>query len=224
MYEKFTTVCFLESIMRVTSTDPDAARFRDVQLRMRDGEITREDYEFLSRFALSARSNSALDDFKAPDVKKLKTTRANRHDLNIGCLQHKVAKGTPAIHIKAHNDSKLIEGMHDDVVGVVNDLFLCNGAYVMITHNISVELGLVNGTMGVVYDIIWNTRGNEPLTVLIALRKKTATTDGYSGPSFFQTKKQRSSIFRMQMRLLRLHGARRRFLKVNACTAVANSH
>jgi hypothetical protein len=185
MYEKFTTVYFLESIMRVTSTDPDAARFRDVQLRMRDGEITREDYEFLSRFALSARSNSALDDFKAPDVKKLTTTRANRHDLNIGCLQHEVAKGTPAIHIKAHNDSKLIEGMHDDVVGVVNDLFLCNGAYVMITHNISVELGLVNGTMGVVFDIIWNTRGNEPLTVLIALRKKTATTDGYSGPSFF---------------------------------------
>ena len=69
MYEKFTTVYFLESIMRVTSKDPNAKSFRDIQLRMRDGEITREDYDFLSRFALSARSDSALDDFKAPDVK-----------------------------------------------------------------------------------------------------------------------------------------------------------
>ena len=141
--------------------------------------------------ALSARSNSALEDFKAPDVKKLTTTRASRHDLNMTCLEHQVKIGTPAIHIKAHNDTKLIEGMRDDVIGVVNDLFLCKGAHVMITHNICVELGLVNGTMGVVYDIIWNMRGDEPLAVLLALRKTTATTDGYSGPSFFLQKRKR---------------------------------
>ncbi len=158
---------------------------RLVKQRMRDGENTRVDYDFLSRFALSAQSDIALDEFKAPEVKKLTTTRASRRDLNMDCLQREVDKGTPAIHIKAHNDSKLIEGMRDDVIGVVNDLLLCKGAHVMITHNISVALGLVNGTMGVVYDIIWNTRGDEPLVVLLALRKKKSTTDGRANLSWW---------------------------------------
>ena len=68
--------------------------------------------------------------------------------------------------------------MHDDAVGLPNELLLCNGAYVMLTHNISVDLGLVNGTIGVVHDIIWDLEADEPRAVLMRLRKKTDTTEG----------------------------------------------
>ena len=39
--------------------------------------------------------------------------------------------------------------------------------------------------MGVVHDIVWDEQGGEPTAVLLSLCKKTTTTDGYNGPSFF---------------------------------------
>jgi ATP-dependent exoDNAse (exonuclease V) alpha subunit len=56
---------------------------------------------------------------------------------------------------------------------------------VFITKNLSVKMGLVNGTIGIVHDIIVNSSG-VPVVVLVKVRRAQEGRDGYSGPSFLQ--------------------------------------
>jgi hypothetical protein len=59
-------------------------------------------------------------------------------------------------------------------------LLLSLGARVMLTENIWIENGLVNGALGTIHDIIWlaslDCRRDPPFAVLVAF-------DGYSGPA-----------------------------------------
>ena len=53
----------------------------------------------------------------------------------------------------------------------------------MITKNLSIKMGLVNGTLGVAYDIMVND-SNEPVAVLVKVRRARAGENGYSGPLY----------------------------------------
>ena len=52
----------------------------------------------------------------------------------------------------------------------------------MVTTNISVKHGLVNGTSGTVVDVL--VQDGIAYSVLIAVRRRTATRSGFSGPAF----------------------------------------
>jgi hypothetical protein len=54
----------------------------------------------------------------------------------------------------------------------------------MVTHNLCVAHGLVNGTRGIVDDIIVGGPSELPVAVLVRVQRRTATQDGYSGPCF----------------------------------------
>jgi hypothetical protein len=51
----------------------------------------------------------------------------------------------------------------DKAGGLLNTVFLCKGAKVMLTSNIQVQYGLFNGSMGIIKDIIY-LAGRRPLT------------------------------------------------------------
>ena len=55
------------------------------------------------------------------------------------------------------------------------------GARVMILHNLCVAHGLVNGTTGFVHDVIVDAN-NKPVAVLIVVKRRTGTSDGFLEP------------------------------------------
>jgi hypothetical protein len=111
--------------------------------------------------------------------------------------------------IKSVDTGVGVQKVAPDQCDTVQNLTLCIGAKVMLTQNIWVELGLVNGTTGTVEDVVWkehtDVKKDQPQALLIAL-------DGYSGPALF-TQQDGRKVFlsRSQTstnhKLLTLYGA-----------------
>ena len=89
---------------------------------------------------------------------------------------------TPVACIDAvHSSVKCRSLPSDDLGGLEAKLFLCVGARVMLTRNLWTELGLCNGAMGYVYDIVYNP-GFAPPSLPVAIIVQF--DDSYIGPSF----------------------------------------
>ena len=156
--------------------------FRELQLRARDGELTNEDVGWMQ---LHMTVSERPDNFVGVDVKHLVTTKVARDVINLRQVRAMVSSGVPSMRIHAINSSKA-DAIDDDDFGLLNELILCIGARVMITKNLCVEHGLVNGTTGIVEDIIVAADG-VPCAILVRVKRRTGTTDGYSGPCFLGT-------------------------------------
>ena len=179
-------IFFLDKIERTEN-----AEFREFQLRARDGELgpavirddaapQRDDWQYLKdHMDASARPG----DFAGPEVYRLVSTRAERDEKNATELESSAERGAPSIIIKASNSSKLAAEADEDAIKLHNQLLLCIGARVMIIQNLCVAHGLVNGTTGFVHDILCDAKGGV-VAVLVKVKRRTATQDGYSGPSF----------------------------------------
>lgn len=184
--ETFTDVFFLDRVERTEAADGDAADveaveyFKDFQLRARDGQLNRSDWDYISKHMDRTKRGDA---FSGAEVFKLVTRRRDRDRLNLEELEAAIAKGTPAVKLDACNSHRVAADAHDDEIGLPSELVLTVDARVMITHNLCVDLGLCNGTVGKVHDILCNEKG-EAIAILVRVRRKTATQDGYSGPSF----------------------------------------
>ena len=113
------------------------------------------------------------EDFSDPDTKHLVTTKVMRDEINRRNLRNAIAGGQPGLRIAAIN-SEGAASIDDDEIGLTNELTLCIGARVMVTHNLCISHGLVNGTTGIVHDIIdcrW--QGDHPSCT--GARSKTKT-------------------------------------------------
>lgn len=159
-------------------------QFRELRLRARDGELTEYDYDNFISTHLDASKRRA--DFAGDDVYRLVTTRKLRDAQNLETLKGHVLNGAPAICIPAVHSSPIAERAVDDDLGLARSLVLCIHARVMLTKNISVRHGLCNGTMGTVYDIMCNEKG-DAVAVLLRVKKRTLTENGYSGAPFLET-------------------------------------
>ena len=189
MYELFDAVFYLDKIERVATADASDAhgteaellqRFRELQLRARDGELTREDYDFIVE---NMDASKRPQDFEGADVYRLVCTRAQRDEKNLEALSQQVHGGALGISIPSINSSAFAERAEDDELGLAKWLLLCIGARVMVTKNVSVKNGLCNGTMGTVCDILCD-RDDKVVTVLVRVKKRTDKRRGYVGPSF----------------------------------------
>ena len=80
-----------------------------------------------------------------------------------------------------HLGPKAAGATEEEADNLAPELYLCLEAQVMLTTNLWTEIGLVNGSMGTVYDISWDSNQNPasdlPTRVLIRF-------DDYKGPDF----------------------------------------
>jgi ATP-dependent DNA helicase PIF1 len=99
-------------------------------------------------------------------------------------MEHLERLGLPCIQIDAKNSPAKAKDADFMTAGrLENKLCLCIGARVMLTGNLWIATGLVNGAMGNVYDIAYkhdvtDPRSEPPFAILVKF-------DKYTGPAFF---------------------------------------
>ena len=152
---------------------PEQVKFRDILLRLRDAKVTLSDWNHLM-----SRTPTRVQDLSpfSTALHLIPTVEAVV-EYNVAQLQ---ASGQPIAAIKAvHTGANAAKAPADDAGGLEAVVCLAHSARVMLTSNLWVDVGLVNGAMGTVQAICYRTGGPPDLPIAIMVR-----FDSYSGPTF----------------------------------------
>ena len=171
-YQCFSQAIVLDQVLRQTGNHPSQVQFRNILLRLRDGKTTVADWNHLmeqtptkvhdlSSFSNALRLYPTLEAVVEHNITKL-------HD-----------SGKPIAMIKAvqigTNAAKAPAG---DAGGLEAVVSLPHFARVMLTCILWVEFGLVNGAMGTIEAICYQSGGPPDLPVAVMVH-----FDRYCGPS-----------------------------------------
>ena len=142
--------------MRLDVSDPDAVYFDAFLRRLRNGNVTLEDYQFASKtccrhFMGDIEYNAR--GFNDSDVTKVHCTN---HACNNHNLRSLLSLRKPVLKINALNTGEAINSNASDLMGLYNLLYVCIGSKVMLTNNVCQQLGLSNGVVGTVVDIVFD--------------------------------------------------------------------
>lgn len=149
-YKAFTKTILLDENMRAQGTTPEARKFRGVLGELRNGLISTDNWEFLKTRLESGLSIAERGSFA--DTLYLYSTKIAVQAYNEKRLR---ALGKPVIKIHADNSALEFKKVDSDDAGhLENELLLSKDVRVMLTYNLSVSQGLVNGTIGTVSQIL----------------------------------------------------------------------
>lgn len=167
----------LSQLMRQDGDDEETLQFRRALEELRVYQVSRRSWQILNTRVQNELTITEIESFK--DALRLYFRREevwiHNHQRLRDCRQ-------PILRIKSAHTGRGAEGANDDEAdGLAPYLCVCLGARVMLTENIWVENGLVNGSMGVVRDVVWNENqdpiNDMPAAIMIAV-------EGYDGPKF----------------------------------------
>ena len=176
VYSALDNVIKLLTNQRAAGSDHCHKQLRDILINLRDGNVSYEQWK-----TLLTRTPSKIQNLSVFQDKAIKLAFDNKSvsEYNYVSLINICA---PIARIDAkHTNGSAKKQPADDMGGLQPTSLLCKGATVMLTRNLWTEVGLCNGAMGVVHDIIYqNGQGppNLPISVLIQF------DDNYIGPSF----------------------------------------
>lgn len=159
---------------------PEQERFRQLLARASKGGLTRDDWEYLVTRDEQKLSQEVRQGFE--DATCLFTKCEAVNEFNLTKL---VSSNQPCARVQAKHDGgrEAKAATADEAMGLESDCVVSIGARVMISRNIWQREGLVNGTLGDVYDVIWGpgaSRSDLPIAVLVACPT-------YKGPTLWRT-------------------------------------
>ena len=171
-YLQFDEAFTLTQVMRQAGSDPDQVHFRDILLRLRNAQVTKEDWEELMKHTPTIVQD--LTPF---------TSALHLYPTVEAVVEHNVTKlkdsSQPIATIKAvHTGANAAKASSDDASGLEAVVCLAKSARVMLTSNLWVEVGLVNGAMGTIKAICYRSGGPPDLPLAVMLK-----FDHYSGPT-----------------------------------------
>ena len=172
-YQLFDRAIVLKQVMRQSGQDSNQVLFRDILLRLRDAKLTISDWEQLMK-----QTPTEVSDL-APFTNAL-----HLHPTIEAVVEHNItrlhASGHPVAIIKAvHSGPNASKASSEDAGGLESIVCLAHNARVMLTSNLWVDMGLVNGAMGTVMAICYRS-GESPPNLPIAV---TVRFDSYRGPT-----------------------------------------
>ena len=145
---------------RLDSNDADAKRFDEFLLCLRNGDCTRNDWKYIRDIASkNTVSNEKWEPFEGDDVIHLYSTNKEVNKRNIECLQR---VGKPIVRIDAEHTGDGRKASSNQANGLESKVFLCKGAFVLLTKNVWQSAGLCNGATGKVVDLIFSERRPPP--------------------------------------------------------------
>ena len=182
LYRPFNRTVVLTQIMRQQGEDDISRGFRAALEELREGTISDEAYSLLHRRVQANLEDADRANFS--NALRLYPTKSMVNEFNMQMLKK---KRSPVIHIKAKHNSKAAErGTDEDAEGLHADIYLSKGARVMLTNNLLTPFGLVNGSMGVLHDIVWLPE-EDPLTNLPCMILFKPDKYPADGPCLFRT-------------------------------------
>ena len=174
-YHLFDRAITLDQVMRQAGNDSAQQLFRNILMRLRNGELRVEDWKHLIQ-----QTPVEVDDDTSgfDEALRLFPTTSAVSEYNVTKLY---SNDQPVAVIKAvHSGAGAIKASADDAGGLEPVVCLAHGARVMLTTNLWVQVGLVNGAMGTVVAICYDNAGESPPRLPVAV---TVRFDSFSGPT-----------------------------------------
>jgi hypothetical protein len=173
----------LVDVKRVEKSDKDAVSFLEFLNRLRDGECSASDWNYVCSHC--SQDSMGMDEWKRrgfqdPDLMHLYTTNREVHEHNAKSLK---ALNKPILLIEAHQTGKACKLPDDRFHNLPSTLHLCVGAKILMTSNVCQPVGLCNGAMGTVKDFIFDSTCAPPPCLPKFIWVDFC--DGYTGPSYF---------------------------------------
>ena len=172
-YKTFQHAVVLDQVMRQAGQNPEQAQFHNILLRLKNAQVTVADWKHL----MACPPTRVQDVSPFASALRLIPTVEVVVEHNVAQLQ---ASGQPIATIKAvHTGPNAAKAPADDAGGLEAVVCLAKSARVMLTSNLWVDVGLVNGAMGTVQAICYRTGGPPDLPIAVMVH-----FDSYSGPTF----------------------------------------
>ena len=171
----FKDVIKLDVNNRQSGHNKDQQQFRQLLLRLRNGETTCDDWELLMNRTPEKLAPAELERFQ--DAIRLFYDCSSVGAYNATRLK---LLGKPIYQIDAVHTKKSSKHLKaDNFGGLESKLFVAKGARIMITRNLWPTAGLVNGATGTIIDLIYHPSAvvpDQPISIIVQF-------DNYSGPN-----------------------------------------
>ena len=173
-YDLFDRAVVLDQVMRQAGQDSNQELFRNLLLRLRNAESTIEDWKLLMK-QTPAEVRDTISFDKALCLYPTVEAVAEHKNINKLCISSQPIAMLKAIHTGpgASKASTCQAG------GLEPMICIAHGARVMLSANLWVEVGLVNGALGTVQAICYKS-GQSPPALPLAV---TVKLDSYAGPT-----------------------------------------
>lgn len=169
----FVHVVILSVNQRVIGSNHDQILFRELLLRLRNGETTHDDWKQL----LSRQPTKVSDIGQFKDAANLYYPNEDVEAYNYDCLI-KLKQPVAEIHaIHSSEQSKKISA--EEMFNLQPRLLIATGAHIMLTMNPWPSTGPCNGSTGTVVNIIYETNHQPPLLPIAVV----VNFDKYPSPS-----------------------------------------
>ncbi len=171
-YQILTTAVNRTEVMRQNGHDAEQVRLRELLLRLRNGTVSIFDWKLLM-----TRCVSRVDVNAFHNALHLHPTVEAVAQYNLAKLQ---SNGQLVAVIKTvHRGPNAARATLDDAAGLEPIISFAVGARIMLTVNLWVSAGLVNGAMGTIAQICYQTGGPPDLPVAVMVK-----FDSYSRPTW----------------------------------------
>ena len=173
-YKHFKEAYKLNVVQRQSGNSKEQQEFRNILLRLRNGESTIDDWK-----TLTTRIDDKLSAIKRNRFSNAMFILTNWTEVNAVNLERLRSLNVPVAKIKAiHTGSSEAKKADSDTAnGLEAELLLARGTRVMLTVNLQTEAGLVNGSMGTVQDILFEEDQGPPYLPIAVL----ISFDNYKG-------------------------------------------